>query len=201
MPKILLKPNSPEYAEKTQKVKHTCEMPGCKSAAEFRAPKDRTLKEYYNFCQEHTREYNRAWNYFADMSDEEIQKDLYENLYGYRPTHKYGAGQEYIDELYRKAWQTYNYRSDEIPRSERFRRTAEEFIEEYTPEKEALHIMELDVPITLTDIKKRYKELAKKYHPDLNPNDKDAEEQLKKVNMAYTILKVAYEKFEKLEAK
>ena len=61
--------------------------------------------------------------------------------------------------------------------------------------------MELEVPITLTDIKKRYKELAKKYHPDLNPNNKDAEEQLKKVNMAYTILKVAYEKFEKLEAK
>lgn len=176
-------------------------MPGCDCSGEFRAPKDRTLKEYYHFCQEHTREYNKAWNYFADMSDDEIQKDLHENLYGYRPTRKYGAGQDYVDELYRKAWQTYHYRSDEIPKSERFRRTAEEFIEEYTPEKEALHIMGLQPPLTLDSLKRRYKKLAKEFHPDLNPDNKDAEEHLKKINMAYTILKLAYDKFEKLESK
>ena len=45
------------------------------------------------------------------------------------------------------------------------------------------------------DIKKAFKELAKKYHPDLNPEDPQAEELLKKINMAYTVLKVAYQKF------
>ncbi|MGN1303720.1 MAG: DnaJ domain-containing protein, partial [Oscillospiraceae bacterium] len=38
------------------------------------------------------------------------------------------------------------------------------------------------------EIKKAYRQLAKKYHPDLNPNDKSAEEKLKEVNEAYGVL-------------
>ena len=70
-----------------------------------------------------------------------------------------------------------------------------------TPEFEALSIMGLEPPITLDGIKARYKELAKQYHPDLNQGDKKAEDLLKSINMAYTILKLSYAKFEKLEAR
>lgn len=38
------------------------------------------------------------------------------------------------------------------------------------------------------EIKKAYRKLAKKYHPDLNPGDKEAEEKMKEVNGAYEIL-------------
>ena len=37
-------------------------------------------------------------------------------------------------------------------------------------------------------IKKAYRTLAKKYHPDLNPGDKEAEEKFKEVNEAYAVL-------------
>ncbi len=37
-------------------------------------------------------------------------------------------------------------------------------------------------------IKKAYRVLAKKYHPDMNPNDKDAEAKFKEVNEAYAVL-------------
>jgi len=37
-------------------------------------------------------------------------------------------------------------------------------------------------------IKKSYRELARKYHPDLNPNDKSSEEKFKKIQEAYEVL-------------
>ena len=38
------------------------------------------------------------------------------------------------------------------------------------------------------EIKKAYRTLAKKYHPDMSPGDKKAEEMLKDVNTAYAVL-------------
>src|ERR1043165_8532931 len=38
------------------------------------------------------------------------------------------------------------------------------------------------------EIKKSYRKLARKYHPDVNPNDKTAEEKFKEVQEAYDVL-------------
>ncbi len=50
------------------------------------------------------------------------------------------------------------------------------------------------------EIKKSYRKLAKQYHPDMNPGDKNAEEKFKEVNEAYAILsdpdkKAKYDQF------
>lgn len=41
---------------------------------------------------------------------------------------------------------------------------------------------------TASDIKKAYRKLARKYHPDVNPNDKDAERKFKEINEANEVL-------------
>jgi DnaJ-class molecular chaperone len=41
---------------------------------------------------------------------------------------------------------------------------------------------------TEAEIKKAFRQLARKYHPDVNPGDKTAEEKFKEVNEAYTVL-------------
>lgn len=49
----------------------------------------------------------------------------------------------------------------------------------------------LDIPKDSTDndIKKKYRRLALKYHPDKNPDNEEAEEMFKKINHANSILR------------
>lgn len=49
-------------------------------------------------------------------------------------------------------------------------------------------ILEIDKNASQDEIKKAYRKLAKKYHPDLNPNDAEAEKNFKEATAAYEVL-------------
>ncbi|MBX9889223.1 MAG: J domain-containing protein [Flavobacteriaceae bacterium] len=49
-------------------------------------------------------------------------------------------------------------------------------------------VLEIDKKATETEIKKAYRKMARKYHPDLNPNDKQAELKFKELNEANEVL-------------
>ena len=170
-----------------------CDAPGCQNQASHRAPVSRdNLDRFYWFCLDHVREYNQAWNYYEGMSEDEIEAHRRRDTVWQRPTWplgQFGAHafrydipiDDDLDELRNRANGGKNGRHGNAetgrPRTER---------------EEALAILDLQEPITLTEIKVRYKSLVKKLHPDANGGDTRAEEQLKVINQAYAILKTSF---------
>lgn len=204
MPKIHLKPKSPEFAEDTQEQVSTriCDVPGCEAAGVYPAPTSRDLQRYNWYCLPHIQDINKGWNYFEGMSDIEIEDYIIRSHLWDRPTWKFSSGSP-EEEILKKTWQFYHFTEEEPPGGKDQKHDRDNRRQRHMPyesqETEALSIMGLEPPITLADIKTRYKKLAKQHHPDHNPGDKESEEYLKKINMAYAILKVAYARFEKLE--
>lgn len=163
-----------------------CDHPGCHESGEYRAPRSRkALTEYYWFCLEHVRTYNAAWDYYKGMGPEEIEAMRRADIVGGRPSWPLGVrgpkgfhyelGHEQLRETLRRFF-TFDQAE---PRP---RRVA-------TAEEEALAVLDLTTEATAAQIKARYKELAKRHHPDANGGDKAAEDRLKTINQAYTLLK------------
>ena len=54
-----------------------CSFENCPNDGEFKAPSSpKELKRYVWFCLKHVKEYNKKWNYFSDMSADEIEEFL-----------------------------------------------------------------------------------------------------------------------------
>ncbi len=157
----------------------TCQHPNCGEPGDFRAPRSRNqVREYLWFCLEHVREYNSQWNYYAGMSEDEIEADRRGTTYWHRPTWPLNGGR--TAESLRDGFGFFNEEAE----AETRRQTA---IHD-SADAEALAIMNLSPPLTPDAIKRRYKELVKQHHPDANGGDKRAEERLKAINQAYATL-------------
>jgi len=57
-------------------------------------------------------------------------------------------------------------------------------------------VLEVDSGASAETIKKNYRRLSKKYHPDLNQGDKTAEKRFKEINEAYSVLSSAEKRLE-----
>lgn len=174
------------FAPQTEDDNRPCDHPGCTRCGEFRAPKDRQLREYYWFCLEHVQEYNARWNYYdgLDPEDEEAKAQKQEEQRRQRRHFRgFGAGVKYSH--------GYSFKDS----FEFFDEYATEFAqmggEVYFNEQERnyLKIMELhSEEVCVDNIKKQYKKLVKKYHPDLHQGDKEFEEKFKLLATAYQYL-------------
>ena len=69
-----------------------CSMRGCEAPGTHRAPKGRLAEgEYFWFCLDHVRDYNKSYNYFSGMNDAAVQAYQKDALIGHRPTWRMGV--------------------------------------------------------------------------------------------------------------
>ena len=61
-------------------------------------------------------------------------------------------------------------------------------------------VLGVEKTATQAEIKKAYRKLARQYHPDANPGDKEAEEKFKEANQAYGIESVPFQFADRHEA-
>ena len=165
------------FAPQNEGVEHLCNHPGCNKQGEFKAPKDKNLKEYYWFCLEHVQEYNSKWNYYVDNSSEENDEhEAFHKKARFSSFHsriKYKFGCDLNEELeFLRGFNNYKSAQDEV----RFSRDDRKKMAELNIDIEEFRV---------ENLKKQYKKLAKTCHPDLHPEDKDAEEKFKRLTIAY----------------
>jgi hypothetical protein len=175
-----------------------CDRPGCAGEGVHRAPRSRDrLNEYFWFCLDHVREYNASWNYYEGMSEEEVEASVRSDTTWQRPTWPLGGrfsesrrtgplggGYRYWRANIRDDFGFFGDGGEAHPGGKDGPRR-----EAQNEETEALAVMELEAPLTLAELKARYKSLVKQHHPDANGGDKAAEERLKVINRAYSTLK------------
>jgi hypothetical protein len=169
-----------------------CDMPGCGHAGEYRAPRGRLeLSSYYWFCLDHVREYNASWNYYAGMSEAEVEQHIRSDTTWQRPSWPFGVWRGDMRHGHRRRFDdpfgVFGEEAD-AARTEGQRAWDRRQQSARSEEEKALAVMQLSGPVTVAVIKSRYKELVKRHHPDANGGDRASEERLKVINQAYSTL-------------
>lgn len=177
-------------------LERRCQIPGCDQEGAHRAPMSRQrISVYYWFCLDHVRAYNAAWNFYHDMSEAEIEAHIRHDTTWRRPSWRIGSGPRFVYTALRAEFGLFE-NDDEVTKAEaargRGRNGGRDGGAVAAGEIQALAMLDLVPPVTFAEIRKRYRKLVKRHHPDANGGDRAAEERLKLINQAYTQLRTVY---------
>ena len=166
-------------------MENICDWQNCKESGKFKAPLEKdNSKNYKWLCEEHIKLFNKNWNYFEGMSQTEIEDFLKSDLTWHRPTQKFASSDNFFILWNNALSDKFNFfKQEKIVNSFVGRKLSEK-------DKDAFRIMELELNTDWPIIQKKFKTLVKKFHPDRNAGNKQFEDKLKKITLAYSHLKL-----------
>ncbi|WP_428378105.1 J domain-containing protein [Lichenicoccus sp.] len=166
-----------------------CDMPDCTAPAGYRAPRSRdSLHEYWWFCLAHVREYNARWDFYKGMNPGQIEAHLRADVSWNRPSWRLGhlggaqAARAFEEDAVLDPLGLLNGAAAR-------RSSARKADQRPADLRQPLDTLGLPWPVSMQELKTRYKTLARRHHPDANGGDRAAEERLKTINVAYTALR------------
>ena len=167
-------------------MENVCDWTNCKKSGEFKAPQEKdNSKNYKWLCEEHIKLFNNNWNYFEGMSQNEIENFIKSDITWHRPTQKFGSSDNFFNILWNNALNdNFNlFKGEKIFKDSKYNRLNEK-------DKDAFKIMGLEINAEWLIIQKKFKILVKKFHPDRNAGNKQFEDKLKKITLAYSHIKL-----------
>ena len=170
-------------------MKNICEWDKCSKTAMYKAPVEKdNSRKFRLFCLEHIKIFNKNWNYFSDMNENEIEYFIKSDLTWHKPTKSFGSSENFFNILWGNALED-KFNIFKNSNHKDFKKTNLSEKDRY-----ALEILGLKYETKWSDIQKKFKTLVKKYHPDKNYGSKKYEDILKKVTLAYSQLKLSINK-------
>ena len=166
-----------------------CDRDDCKDKGLFKAPKSRSnLNKYYFFCLKHVTEYNKSWDFYKGLTVDQIEISMRKDTVWDRPSWPLkGNPSKIIDQLNEFLSNDYSlFEKDKKMEDFLKNKTIDEHLSQ--KESQSLTVLNLKLPISVEEIKKKYKKLVKIFHPDVNANNKIAEKKFKEITEAYRIL-------------
>ena len=172
-----------------KKIIKICDSENCNEKGEYRAPKSRIrLNEYFYFCLKHIKEYNKSWDFYKGLTVNQIELSMRKDTVWDRPSWPLkGDPNKVLDQINEFISNDYNL----FKKDKDFREFDKNRLEDVslTPEQnKALQLFGLKLPVNLEELKKKYKKLVKIFHPDVNDNNKEAENKFKEINESYKLL-------------
>ena len=178
--------------------RHTrlCDQEGCDNKAAVRASKSpREPQAKVWLCQDHARLHNAQWNFFDGMSPAEAEAARLANIYGDRPTWAMGKNERARTAARARGpadlRDAYGIFTEAVRTATRNRTPMRDGRPVTKLQAKAFDTLELSANAASADIRKRYAELLRRFHPDVNGGDRSAEMQLQEVVKAHQILKKA----------
>tara|TARA_B100001093_G_scaffold293526_1_gene280044 strand:- start:265 stop:792 length:528 start_codon:yes stop_codon:yes gene_type:complete len=169
-------------------MKYICDWKNCDEIGEYRAPIEKdNSKKFRMLCLEHVKEFNKNWNYFSDMNDNQVIDFLKSDMIWHKPTQSFSSS----DNFFKILWN--NTLKDELDGA-RLKSDYNHMRQFKFNHKdiEAFGILGISVGLKWQKIQEKFKVLVKKFHPDMNLGNKKFEEKLKLITLAYTQLKNTY---------
>ena len=161
-----------------------CEHADCTRAGTCRCPKTRDLREYWYFCPEHAAEYNKNWNYYANMTPDEIDAEWERETFGIADKDKEKVNKDEADYVnFINDFLTGRGTFDKMPA----KKTVSSQI------TSAFAVFGLPITASWREVGSKYRALAKKYHPD-TAGHKSSTDEFTRINSAYETLKKYFQK-------
>ena len=172
------------HTKQKENTERICSNPKCNELGVYPAPKSRDkLREYLYFCINCIRDFNKSWNYFEGLNEQELEVEIRKSVTWDRPSWKFGT--KNINHDFEKAFKKFenqkHLKNKKIPNGKL---------------ENAFKTLGLSSETNIKEVKTKYKALAKKWHPDVQNKTHSEINESKFINItnAYKIILESFTK-------